>query len=339
MESYAPLLVRVDPGGGEWPTNLIGFDGLHSFGSPAYYVQSIFAQNTGSQELPVKIQQPVTTHAAPPAPSGAIGLGTWNTQSQYRNITVTNNGQILYQSNFASTDSEWTFEQGKWNLTDGALTQTSNATSAMAYTGDPNWTDYTLKLQARKLSGAEGFLIVVHRKNSRDFVQYNFGGWGNTRTTIQRFYQDGDSQEIAPSLSQTVNPNQWYNIEIDVKGSHIACFIDGQPSTNVDDKPLDQKDTIFSSASRSKDGKNVYLKVVNVGDNPVSCDLEFPGSHSFGDGGEITEISGDPSDQNSIAEPEKVHPVKSKLNLTGSHGITHTFAAHTVTVLTLNQHT
>ena len=50
MASYAPLFVNVaDP---QWPTNLIGYDGLRSFGSPSYYVQSMFANNTGTVVVP-----------------------------------------------------------------------------------------------------------------------------------------------------------------------------------------------------------------------------------------------------------------------------------------------
>ena len=47
LQCYAPLLVNVNPGARQWGTNLIGYDALNSFGSPSYYVQSMFAQNRG----------------------------------------------------------------------------------------------------------------------------------------------------------------------------------------------------------------------------------------------------------------------------------------------------
>jgi alpha-L-arabinofuranosidase len=37
MSCYAPLFVNVNPGGMQWPTDLIGYDALTSYGSPAYY--------------------------------------------------------------------------------------------------------------------------------------------------------------------------------------------------------------------------------------------------------------------------------------------------------------
>ena len=43
MAAYAPLLVRVDPGGMQWETDLIGYNAMKSYGSPAYYAQVLFA--------------------------------------------------------------------------------------------------------------------------------------------------------------------------------------------------------------------------------------------------------------------------------------------------------
>ena len=49
MESYAPLLVNVNPGGMQWESDLIGYDALTSYGSPSYWVQAMFASHTGTE--------------------------------------------------------------------------------------------------------------------------------------------------------------------------------------------------------------------------------------------------------------------------------------------------
>jgi alpha-L-arabinofuranosidase len=51
MASYAPLLVNVDPGGMQWETDLIGYDAMNSYGSPAYYAQVMFASYLGDHTL------------------------------------------------------------------------------------------------------------------------------------------------------------------------------------------------------------------------------------------------------------------------------------------------
>jgi len=56
MASYAPLLVNVNPGGMQWPTDLIGFDTLKSYGSPSYYAQCLFAAHLGDQVVQGSIE-------------------------------------------------------------------------------------------------------------------------------------------------------------------------------------------------------------------------------------------------------------------------------------------
>jgi alpha-L-arabinofuranosidase len=51
MSAYAPLFVNVNPGGMQWSTDLIGYDALNSYGSPAYYAQVMFASCLGEQTM------------------------------------------------------------------------------------------------------------------------------------------------------------------------------------------------------------------------------------------------------------------------------------------------
>jgi alpha-N-arabinofuranosidase len=49
MASYAPLFVNVEPGGMEWPSDLIGYNALSSYGSPSYYAQVMFSTHLGDR--------------------------------------------------------------------------------------------------------------------------------------------------------------------------------------------------------------------------------------------------------------------------------------------------
>jgi len=49
MSAYAPMFVNVNPGGMQWHPDLIGYDGLTSYGSPSYYALSLFAGYLGDQ--------------------------------------------------------------------------------------------------------------------------------------------------------------------------------------------------------------------------------------------------------------------------------------------------
>ena len=56
MAAYAPLLVNVNPGGMQWETDLIGYDTLNSYGSPAYYAQVMFGSYLGDHTLAAKLE-------------------------------------------------------------------------------------------------------------------------------------------------------------------------------------------------------------------------------------------------------------------------------------------
>ena len=49
MECYAPLFVNVNAGAMQWPSDLIGYDALTSYGSPSYWTQVMFAAHTGTE--------------------------------------------------------------------------------------------------------------------------------------------------------------------------------------------------------------------------------------------------------------------------------------------------
>ena len=55
MASYAPLFVNVNPGGMQWPTDLIGYDALTSYGSPSYYAQVMFSNHIGDEVVAARL--------------------------------------------------------------------------------------------------------------------------------------------------------------------------------------------------------------------------------------------------------------------------------------------
>ncbi len=75
MSCYAPLFVNINPGGMQWPTDLIGYNTLQSYGSPSYYVQKMFYNNRGDTVLPVQLK-PQIPPTVPPRPATATAPAT-----------------------------------------------------------------------------------------------------------------------------------------------------------------------------------------------------------------------------------------------------------------------
>ena len=80
MSCYAPLFVNVSQIRGanrsmQWTTDLIGYDALTSYGSPAYYAQQMFSTmhgdailSTDSQDIPTRKWQPRAVRGVTPPP-------------------------------------------------------------------------------------------------------------------------------------------------------------------------------------------------------------------------------------------------------------------------------
>lgn len=156
--------------------------------------------------------------------TGMIGVGTWATQAEFKDIKVTKDGRTLFQSDFSKGMDGWTIGRGQWEVVDGALRQTGSGEDARALAGDPGWSDYTLTLKARKLGGNEGFLVLFGMPGADSEVKswWNLGGWGNGMHAIQ-----------SPGIPEQqkdgrIENNRWYDIKVELDGTTVRAYLDGQ---------------------------------------------------------------------------------------------------------------
>ena len=172
-----------------------------------------------------------TADAAPIA--GMVGVGTWNTQADFADVKVVQGSTTLYQSNFAAGFSEWKQMGGTWQtVTGGYLRQTGTNTPALALVGDPAWSNYTLTLRARKNSGAEGFLITFGSPGDNTKTDWNIGGWGNTLSGLEV------PTVSTPSVPLVIQTGVWYDIRVEVQGSNIRCYLNGNVIHDTTPQPI-----------------------------------------------------------------------------------------------------
>jgi len=67
LSSYAPLFVNVNPGAMQWPTDLVGYNAMASYGSPGFYAQQMFSSHHGDMILPTTDQGVPMKDWQPPA--------------------------------------------------------------------------------------------------------------------------------------------------------------------------------------------------------------------------------------------------------------------------------
>ncbi len=326
MASYAPLFANVNYK--KWNPDLIDFDGSRVYGLPSYYVQKMFSENRGDVVLPatVKAASPGTGKPA----GGAIGLGTWSTQAEFKDVRVTADGKTLFAANFTEGSKGWKPFRGQWSTRQGALHQAATETDCRISAGDPGWHNYTLRLKARKLGGAEGFLIMCRARDEKNWIWWNLGGWGNQQHGLEQCL-DGTKSMLGAQVPGQIETGRWYDLRIELLGERIRCYLDGQL---VHDVSL-AKEPLYAVASRVDATGEIILKVVNVSRVDQDTQIELCGAQKVGTTAKAIVLnSANPTDENSLAEPTKVAPVSRTIDGAAAN-FRHTFAANSVTILRL----
>src|SRR5262245_4488372 len=80
----------------------------------------------------------------PAGPHGAVGVATWRTAAEYKDLTVTQGDRVVFKSDWSKNLEGWTKVAGTWAVKDGAAQQTDpDLEDARLTAGDKSWRDYT----------------------------------------------------------------------------------------------------------------------------------------------------------------------------------------------------
>jgi alpha-L-arabinofuranosidase len=320
LASYAPLFANVNYK--KWNPDLICYDSSRVYGLPSYYVQKLFSQNRGDVVLPVKVSSPTFQIAST---GGGIGVGTWKTRAEFKDIKVTQDDKTLFASDFSKDSKGWKqLGEGKWSIKEGALQQASTNENVRAVAGDKSWKNYTLSLKARKHGGDEGFLVLFNVQNDDNKSWWNIGGWGNTRHALE---MGGINSH---DVNGSIEVGRWYDIRIETSASGIKCYLDNKL---IHDAAYPEITNLYASASREDNTGDIIVKVVNAAHDAVETDLHLNGATSLANSASaivLTSASGD--DENSLNQPEKVAPASQELEVKNS-AIHHRFPGNSLTVI------
>jgi alpha-L-arabinofuranosidase len=319
MASYAPLLENVNDR--VWPTNLICFDSHRVMGRSSYHVQKMYAENRPDYNTATEFEQPRNGVQV----SGRIGLGGWNTDNEYRELKVTlPDGRVIE----ADMERGWTPKGGTWSAADGTLSQEGPGVMRWSIWDSPEeFSDCSISVKARKKSGDEGFILYFGMQGETGYV-LNIGGWSNQTTAFQHMV-GADMPQIPNNIAQQVETGRWYDIRIDIHGDSFTYSLDGKRMLEA---RIEQSRQYVVSGYDETTGEEV-IKFVNATEKPFTARIELAGAESVGRTGKaIVLTSGDPSDENSLDNPEKVVP-EERVYKGFSDRFTYTFDPWSFTVL------
>ncbi len=327
MAAYAPLFGNLTAT--HWAPNLIWFNNNLSTGSISYYVQKLFSTNAGTALLSTNFNGADIEDADL---TGMVGLGTWYTSAEFDNVKITDNetGKVLDQDKFSIPNFWWNWQQatdGDWQISGGKLTQKQNEIpynplGAVAYFGDPDWSNYTYTFEAKKLKGSEGFYIPFLIQDNDNMFFWNIGGWDNTKSGLQRVQNGVKSDGIPGTISDfTVEDGVTYKIKIVVDGTTITGYIDDVQQFSYDFETTNAE--CYQVVSTDDTG-DVIIKLVNVTDSDRAVAIDLSGMGSINSTAKVYQVAGDSlnndnilgAKEDCIMEEFTVNGISAKFNYT-----------------------
>lgn len=297
MAAYAPLFGNNTAS--HWAPDLIWFNNQTSTSSVNYYMQKLFSTNQGKTLVSSSL-----SGAEIPATElhGKVGLGTWSTAAEFDNVKITDNetGKILGSDEFKLNDFWLKWKKlggGSWEVKDGKLIQPSvdypgNATSGRSVMfGDERWSNYTYTFEATKLEGAEGFFIPFLIEDNNNMFLWNIGGWGNTKSALQRVRNGGKTDAINGTVTDfKAEDGVTYEIKIVVDGRNIKGYIDGELQFDYDVQNGTNAEA-YQVVSTDESG-DIIIKLVNVTGSDRSFAIDLEGMENISSKAKVYQVSG-----------------------------------------------
>lgn len=308
MSSYAPLFENVNTQ--HWPVNLINFDAGRSFGRISYYAIKMMNDHRASQNLQTTVTLPPSATPVPQF-AGGIGLATWDTQTEYRDIEVIKGGATIYKSDFINRPQEWQAIRGKWMVKDSALAQTVQGAQRLNILTGKSFDTYTLKLKARKTGGTNAFIIPFAVKDGARHMRVHIGSYVNINSVVELVSDSFSVADMMPQkrLPAPIQTGRWYDITIEVGTDKVECYLDGNLLFTYR-----EPNKFFSIAGRDQKTGDIIVKLVNASESPYTTRINLEGVAGVSPTAVLTTLRADfPEAENSLDKPEKYIPIRTTL--------------------------
>ena len=326
MMSYAPIFTHEE--NYAWHPDMIRFNASLSYGTPSYYVQRMFSNNIGRENIrwTEADNKPTLTDN-----QSSIGVGTWSTSATFTDLSIT-----TPDTTFTCTDlnmADWTTKGGSWSLSGNTFRQTNSSatdvTCVLKQTLSSRNIDMTVR--ATKNSGSEGFLILFDYKDDQNYAWLNLGGWGNTKHAVEQC-RNGSKTTLGEKAGQLTTGRE-YTIRVKRDGQRVRCYLDDELIIDTNLRPQADR-LVYTSANIDDEEGLMYVKLVNPNSDPTTATLSFRNGRVLS--GE-TEVLSAPNgtDENTLDNPFYITPTSGQVTVEPDGTICYTLPPFSVNVLRL----
>lgn len=253
LACYAPMLANKDYV--NWRPDMLFFDNHQVVKTANYHVQKLFMKNQGDYELKTKLE----------------GFDEIIPLMDERNIagsiTLVGNDIVGKVWDVKLTDKE---KNACTLIEPFDITKESKDNIIK----DIDSTHYELEFKFRRSEGRKGFKLLFGKRDEKNYIMWEFGGWDNWDCNISSF-KNGRASTISHRIFHVTDEE--YTLRLEIEGRRIRTYVDGILYNDTVDR-LPQLEEIYVCASKDMNGRTI-VKAVNLTGEEKNTVISIAGAY------------------------------------------------------------
>lgn len=180
---------------------------------------------------------PTPTVPAPPAdtlkPSGARLLG-----DSFTSEAALSRWEFVDQAEIPADKANWLIENGQLVQDRTGQDKAPNTSPTMAFTGDPQWSDYTVSVKVYDENNATFGLVARRQGDSFYRFRMNADSYPDTPKVVLEKVVNGVATPLVTSDGPGYTQHQWHTASLTVRGATIQATVDGKVMAEATDSTL-----------------------------------------------------------------------------------------------------
>lgn len=305
LACYAPMLCNADYV--NWKPDMLWFDNHRILKTPNYYVQKLFMEYQGTDTVRFETEglDEVCPLIERDRIDGALTIQGNDVAGDIWNIRITDGqtGEVTRCADFAVTQGE----------AEHILAQTDACS-------------YMLEFSFRRREGRKGLKISFGRKDEKNYLQWEFGGWDNWDCNLVSA-ENGRASTISHRIFHV--DDREYTLRLEVNGKQIRTYVNGELYNDTVYR-LPELEELYVTAGIDRESGQTILKAVNLTGEAKTTLISLEGVQKKA---VVTELKGHAlTEENTFDEPDRIVPVSREIAVGGKE-MEYEFAPHSMTVI------
>lgn len=132
------------------------------------------------------------------------------------------NSGMLFEDRFDGDSGKWSVASGEWSVKDGVYLQASQSGGAMAFAGDPSWTNYEVQTTVTPVKTGKNVAVMLSGR-ADDAENRYIGAYNNGKLMIDR--RVNGSSTILAQKEYSMEIETAYQLKMVFSGEKISLYV------------------------------------------------------------------------------------------------------------------